>query len=130
MSPRYARFCGGLLLLLGVLLDPLFAQNKAPSKLATPTDIMIQIDASKIANYRIPRSIFGSFLEPIGNSIMRLTMTVSPSYPLFGVNDYSPVSLFPVAILRLCSNESFRPIAHDSDIHPRPLAHACHEVAR
>jgi len=35
---------------------------------ANPGEVVIQIDASKRANYRIPRSIFGSFLEPIGNS--------------------------------------------------------------
>src|SRR5437879_8327826 len=32
-------------------------------------DVTIRIDASKPAEYRIPRSIFGTFLEPIGNSI-------------------------------------------------------------
>jgi alpha-N-arabinofuranosidase len=30
--------------------------------------VTIQVDASKLASYRIPRSIFGTFLEPIGNS--------------------------------------------------------------
>jgi alpha-L-arabinofuranosidase len=32
-------------------------------------DVTVRIDASKPAQYRIPRSIFGTFLEPIGNSI-------------------------------------------------------------
>src|SRR5882724_10159983 len=32
-------------------------------------EVTIRIDASKVAGYRIPRSIFGNFLEPIGNSI-------------------------------------------------------------
>ena len=52
------------LLLAGLAAGPLFAQSKA----AAPAETTIQIDASKIASYKIPRSIFGSFLEPIGNS--------------------------------------------------------------
>src|SRR5215468_6798617 len=35
----------------------------------TALEATITIDASKPASYKIPRSIFGSFLEPIGNSI-------------------------------------------------------------
>src|SRR5580658_905876 len=35
---------------------------------AAQATVTIQIDASKPAAYRIPRTIFGSFLEPIGNS--------------------------------------------------------------
>lgn len=33
------------------------------------TEAVIEIDASKPLGYKIPRTIFGSFLEPIGNSI-------------------------------------------------------------
>jgi alpha-L-arabinofuranosidase len=33
-----------------------------------PQRVRIQVDAGKRANYKIPRTIFGSFLEPIGNS--------------------------------------------------------------
>lgn len=63
MSPR-ARFSRWLLL-VGLSLELPAAQNKpAPAPYVT-----IQVEASKVANYRIPRSIFGSFLEPIGNSI-------------------------------------------------------------
>ena len=36
---------------------------------ADAPDVTIRIDTSKPASYRIPRSIFGTFLEPIGNSI-------------------------------------------------------------
>ncbi len=32
------------------------------------TRVEIQIDAQQKANYRIPRTVFGTFLEPIGNS--------------------------------------------------------------
>jgi alpha-N-arabinofuranosidase len=35
---------------------------------ATPATATIQIDAAKTAKYRIPRTIYGAFLEPIGNS--------------------------------------------------------------
>ena len=35
---------------------------------APPTSVTIQVDAAKPAGYSIPRTIFGSFLEPIGNS--------------------------------------------------------------
>jgi alpha-N-arabinofuranosidase len=52
------------LLLAGLAAGPVLAQNPA----AVPAETTIQIDASKTASYRIPRSIFGSFLEPIGNS--------------------------------------------------------------
>ncbi len=31
-------------------------------------EIIVQIDVNKTANYSVPRSIFGTFLEPIGNS--------------------------------------------------------------
>lgn len=34
-----------------------------------PTEAIIEIDVSRPSSYKIPRTIFGSFLEPIGNSI-------------------------------------------------------------
>lgn len=36
---------------------------------SSPSVTQIDVDASKPANYTIPRTIYGSFLEPIGNSI-------------------------------------------------------------
>ena len=39
-----------------------FAQSQAAA------EVIVQIDVSKTADYSIPRSIFGTFLEPIGNS--------------------------------------------------------------
>ena len=33
-----------------------------------PAKVTIEVDAGKPASYRIPRTIYGSFLEPIGNS--------------------------------------------------------------
>jgi alpha-N-arabinofuranosidase len=35
---------------------------------ALAQEVVIEVDAGKPANYRIPRTIFGTFLEPIGNS--------------------------------------------------------------
>jgi alpha-L-arabinofuranosidase len=54
-----------VLLVVGVVCQSAFAQNVT----AGPPDVTIRIDASKIADYKIPRSIFGSFLESIGNSV-------------------------------------------------------------
>jgi len=48
-----------------------------------PTIATIQIDAAKPASYRIPRTIFGSFLEPIGNSTYNglwAEILVNPSF--------------------------------------------------
>jgi len=35
---------------------------------AMAQDVVIEVDAAKTAGYKIPRTIFGTFLEPIGNS--------------------------------------------------------------
>ena len=49
---------------LGLVLSAVvFAQNQPA------TETIVRIDASKTASYAVPRSIFGTFLEPIGNSI-------------------------------------------------------------
>jgi alpha-N-arabinofuranosidase len=45
-----------------VLCTCAFAQSQPAA------EIMVQIDVNKTANYSVPRSIFGTFLEPIGNS--------------------------------------------------------------
>jgi alpha-N-arabinofuranosidase len=52
------------LLLIGLAGSSLFAQSTA----GVLAQVTIQVDASKTANYKVPRTIFGSFLEPIGNS--------------------------------------------------------------
>src|SRR5713226_10435323 len=44
------------------LSDAAFAQPQPAA------ETMVQVDVRKTANYAIPRSIFGTFLEPIGNS--------------------------------------------------------------
>jgi len=47
---------------------PIVLKAQAPTEGVTP-EATITIDASKPASYKIPRTIFGTFLEPIGNSI-------------------------------------------------------------
>jgi alpha-L-arabinofuranosidase len=42
--------------------------SSGDSDRSEPQRVRIQVNASKRANYKIPRTIFGSFLEPIGNS--------------------------------------------------------------
>ena len=46
-----------------------WASRARPRQKEAPTDATITIDASRPLGYRVPRTIFGSFLEPIGNSI-------------------------------------------------------------
>ena len=53
------------LIVAGVSAKMLAGSSGPPAQ----ADVTIRIDASKPAEYRIPRSIFGTFLEPIGNSI-------------------------------------------------------------
>lgn len=58
------RFCTCCLVcLVGLLVtSAVFAQS--PGTTAT----VIQVDSTKTASYIVPRSVFGTFLEPIGNS--------------------------------------------------------------
>src|SRR5437764_9533499 len=56
-----------LVALMLLALPGCLAQGFAPVKAAE--EAIIAVDASKPANYTIPRTIFGSFLEPIGHSI-------------------------------------------------------------
>ena len=59
------RFCTCCLVYgIGLLLgSAVFAQIQRPA------ETVIQVDATRTASYTLPRSIFGTFLEPIGNSI-------------------------------------------------------------
>lgn len=54
-----------------LLAGAMFAVNSSAQVTVTdpvPAKVTIQVDASKTAAYRIPRTIYGSFLEPIGDS--------------------------------------------------------------
>ena len=57
---RFAICCHVSVLAL-LLAVAAFAQNLS-------AETIIRVDASKTANYTVPRTIFGTFLEPIGNS--------------------------------------------------------------
>jgi alpha-N-arabinofuranosidase len=50
----------------------------------------ITIDVSKVASYKIPRTIYGSFLEPIGNSIYGGLWADGLTNPSFEDNLWSP----------------------------------------
>ncbi len=53
-----------------LMVPALFSHALFPQVgVSSQAQVSVQIDASKAAGYRIPRSIFGTFLEPIGNSI-------------------------------------------------------------
>ena len=68
INQRVFACCGSvtLLLTIGLLsLGPAFCCAQTQPAV----DATIHIDATKPAPYKIPRSIFGAFLEPIGNSI-------------------------------------------------------------
>jgi alpha-N-arabinofuranosidase len=56
------------LILAGNVFTAAVADAQITEVQAPPSKVSIRIDASKPASYRIPRTIFGSFLEPIGNS--------------------------------------------------------------
>src|ERR1700746_3091462 len=58
---------GGFLSCAGVSLV-LAAGAQRPARDRT-LEATVTIDASRPASYKIPRTIFGTFLEPIGNSI-------------------------------------------------------------
>ena len=57
----------GLCFLLLFLFAVEWCAGQSPA--TSVENAKITIDASHVASYTIPRSIYGSFLEPIGNSI-------------------------------------------------------------
>ena len=63
LRPPYSRQFFGFVLLLALVWawSPTASGQQAP--------LTIHVDATQRAAYKIPRSIFGAFLEPIGNSI-------------------------------------------------------------
>ena len=63
MKSRAVWRCSCLLFLFWIRCD---AQSLRPA--STYDVAKVEIDASKKAPYKIPRTIFGTFLEPIGNS--------------------------------------------------------------
>src|SRR5215469_974732 len=52
-----------------VALGFIFAATKSNAQTAPASGpVIVEVDATKKASYKIPRTIFGTFLEPIGNS--------------------------------------------------------------
>ncbi len=56
------------LTILGVLSTATIVRCQPPAPNAAEQSAKVEIDVSKPASYKIPRTIFGTFLEPIGNS--------------------------------------------------------------
>lgn len=40
----------------------------ALAMMAGAQDVVVEVNAARVANYKVPRTIYGTFLEPIGNS--------------------------------------------------------------
>jgi hypothetical protein len=57
-----------LLLAVGLLSTAPLVRSQAPQSAPALPSATIEVDVSKPAHYKIPRTIFGTFLEPIGNS--------------------------------------------------------------
>jgi alpha-N-arabinofuranosidase len=57
-----------LYLIVLPLLANLPARAQITEVAAPPQTVNIHVDTAQVASYRIPRTIFGTFLEPIGNS--------------------------------------------------------------
>lgn len=71
------------LLVSAVALAPSAVTAQITVTEAPPPEATIRIDASQPASYRIPSTIFGSFLEPIGNSTYNglwAEILVNPSF--------------------------------------------------
>jgi alpha-L-arabinofuranosidase len=76
--PRNATLLVSAFTLVPCAVPAQITVTEAPPAVAT-----IQIDASRPASYRTPRTIFGSFLEPIGNSTYNglwAEIIVNPSF--------------------------------------------------
>lgn len=60
--------------------------------------LTIRVNANKRASYKIPRSIFGAFLEPIGNSIYPGLWAELLENPSFEDNLWSPGAVHPDSV--------------------------------
>ena len=56
------------LAIFGLLAAPAISRSQTSESASTAPPAKIEIDVSKQASYKIPRTIFGTFREPIGNS--------------------------------------------------------------
>src|ERR1700716_748938 len=64
-----------------------FAQSQPAS------ETVVQVDVRKTANYSIPRSIYGTFLEPIGNSTYNGLWAELLENPSFETNLWAPTQI-------------------------------------
>jgi len=87
--PCSRQFCGFVLLLA-------FIRALSPSAGAQQAPLTVHVDARKPAPYKIPRSIFGAFLEPIGNSVYNGLWADLLENPSFEDNLWSAPSLLKI----------------------------------
>src|SRR5215469_4342396 len=87
--PCSRQFCGFLVLLACI-------RTLSPSAGAQHTPLTVHVDARKPAPYKIPRSIFGAFLEPIGNSVYNGLWADLLENPSFEDNLWSAPSLLKI----------------------------------
>src|SRR6476646_5131307 len=57
-----------LLTILSLFPAATIVRSQTPAPNAVEPSARVEVDPSKPASYKIPRTIFGTFLEPIGNS--------------------------------------------------------------
>jgi alpha-N-arabinofuranosidase len=50
------------------MLRPALLFVAAIASVASAQDVVVEVNAAKAASYKVPRTIYGTFLEPIGNS--------------------------------------------------------------
>jgi alpha-N-arabinofuranosidase len=60
--------CRSLQLFVALVLGNGLAFAQFQETAPTPQTVTLSVDTTKVAQYRIPRTLFGTFLEPIGNS--------------------------------------------------------------
>src|SRR5438045_2100851 len=89
--------CPAAVLLIASLT---IASQSSSSGASHPQRVQIQVNADKRANYKIPRTIFGSFLEPIGSSTYKGLWAEILQNPSFEENLWSAQ-----AVARMIQNE-------------------------
>lgn len=80
--------------MLRLLVPLLLASAVAPAETvfvrSAGPDALIEIDSAKVADYRIPRTLYGTFLEPIGSAIYGGLWAQLLENPSFEENLWSP----------------------------------------
>src|SRR5438270_8301173 len=78
---------------LGSIVSLHAAAQNTNSTTSEPKTVQIQVNAGKRTNFKIPRTIFGSFLEPIGNSTYNGLWAAILQNPSFEENLWSAAAI-------------------------------------